>query len=380
LIRRRHPLSAVRVVEARGDRKSAYGTSRIGSTAPRACSQPAYTLLTTARLFAGPKAVESHRRPTVNDVNSRVGAQTVRSRSYLASLPERTARAGAALAGGLVYEASEVMLPLAVRRTRLYRAIVGRLLRITIELVGDVEGVFPTQEMPVRELMVRKAAGNVVELSSFLAVGWSPVWLLAGASDLVGGSKVYLRALVTELRNAGVFVEDPDVASFEELLTVLEGTSGVLADTVDVPPLNVSSLRTSWQELQRQVADLPDAAALENIFAELQLAARQENRSLLEISSMVALGAVRTGVSLGNVHIFDYYRRALRTIVEEGLLTFLRRISTPYLTRAASHFDPRSSTYSERLLRRLADRRSPVGRQTTSQTQEASDEENSARG
>jgi hypothetical protein len=316
----------------------------------------------------------------VNDVNSRVGAQTVRSRSYLASLPERTARAGAALAGGLVYEASEVMLPLAVRRTRLYQAIVGRLLRITIELVGDVEGVFPTQEMPVRELMVRKAAGNVVELSSFLAVGWSPVWLLAGASDLVGGSKAYLRALVTELRNAGVFVEDPDVASFEELLTVLEGTSGVLADTVDVPPLNVSSLRTSWQELQRQVADLPDAAALENIFAELQLAARQENRSLLEISSMVALGAVRTGVSLGNVHIFDYYRRALRTIVEEGLLTFLRRISTPYLTRAASHFHPRSSTYSERLLRRLADRRSPVGRQTTPQTQEASDEENSARG
>ena len=94
---------------------------------------------------------------------------------------------------------------------------------------------------------------------------------------------------------------------------------------------------------------------------------------------MVALGAVRTGMKLGNVHIFDYYRRALRTIVEEGLLSFLRRTSTPYLTRAASHFDPRSSTYSERLLRRLADRRSSVGRQAAPQTR-ASDEENSARG
>jgi hypothetical protein len=315
----------------------------------------------------------------VNDSNNKTNAQNILSRSYLASLPERTARAGAALTGGLAYEASEVMLPLAVRRSKLYQAIVGRLLRIMIELVGGVEGVYPAQEMPVRELLARKTAGNVVELSSFLAVGWSPVWLLAGASDLVGGSKVYLRALVTELRDAGVFVADPDVASFEELLTVLEGTSGVLADTVDVPPLNISSVRTSWQELQRQVADLPDAAALENIFAELQLAARQEDRSVLEISSMVALGAVRTGVSLGNVHIFDYYRRALRTIVEEGLLSFLRRTSTPYLTRAASHFDPRSSTYSERLLRRLADRRSPVGRQTTPQTR-ASDEENAARG
>ena len=316
----------------------------------------------------------------MNDSN-KTSAQNVLSRSYLASLPERTARAGAALTGGLVYEASEVMLPLAVRRSKVYQAIVGRLLRITIELVGGVEGVYPAQEMPVRELLVRKTAGNVVELSSFLAVGWSPVWLLAGASDLVGGSKVYLRALVTELRDAGVFVADPDVASFEELLTVLEGTSGVLADTVDVPPLNISSVRTSWQELQRQVADLPDAAALENIFAELQLAARQEDRSVLEISSMVALGAVRSGVRLGSVHIFDYYRRALRTIVEEGLLSFLRRTSTPYLTRAGSHFDPRASTHSERLLRRLADRRSPAVRYTTPQAKapdEASDEEKAA--
>jgi hypothetical protein len=271
-----------------------------------------------------------------------------------------------------------VMLPDAVRHSKLYQAIVGRLLRITIELVGGVEGVYPSEEMPARELLVRKTAGNAVELASFLAVGWSPVWLLAGASDLVGGSKVYLQALVAELGDAGVLAADADVASFEELLTALEGASGVLADTVDVPPLNVPSVRTSWQELQRQAADLPDAATLEEIFAELQLAARQEDRSMLEISSMVALGAVRTGVRLGSVHIFDYYRHALRTIVEEGLLAFLRRTSTPYLTRARSHFDPESSTYLERLLRRWADRRSPTGRQPTPQTQ-ASDEENASR-
>src|SRR5918997_2432752 len=312
------------------------------------------------RTIPDPTVGESHRRRTVNDMNIKSGAQTALSRSYLASLPERTARAGAALAGGLGYEGSEVMLPLAVRRSKLYQAIVGRLLRIMIELVGGVEGVYPVQEMPVRELLVRKTAGNVVELSSFVAVGWSPVWLLAGASDLVGGTKGYLRTLVRELRDAGVLAPDAEVASFEELLTALEGTSGALADTVDVPPLNVSGVRASWQELMQQAADLPDAAGLEKIFAELQLAARQEDRSILEISSMVALGAVRSGMSLGSIHIFDYYRRALRTIVEEGLLSFLRRTSTPYLTRAGSHFDPRSSTYSERLLRRWAARRSSM--------------------
>ena len=264
---------------------------------------------------------------TDSDINT--GARSALSRSYLASLPERTTRAGAALTGGLVYETTEVMLPFAVRRSKLYQAIVGRLLRIMIELVGGVEGVYPAQEMPVRELLVRKAAGNVVELSSFVAVGWSPVWLLAGASDLVGGTKVYLRTLVRELRDAGVLAPDAEVASFEELLTELEDTSGVLADTVDLPPLNVSSVRASWQELRQQAADLPDAAGLERIFAELQLAARQEERSLLEISSLVALGAVRAGMKLGNVHIFGYYRLALRTIVEEGLLFFLRRTGTP---------------------------------------------------
>jgi hypothetical protein len=68
-----------------------------------------------------------------------------------------------------------VLLPLAVRRSRPYQAVVGRLLRITIELVGGVEGVYPTEEIRARELLVCKTAGSVIELGSFLAVGWSPV-------------------------------------------------------------------------------------------------------------------------------------------------------------------------------------------------------------
>jgi hypothetical protein len=318
----------------------------------------------------------STRRPAImSETNDSTRYRRYLSQRYLASLPERTARAGAALTGGLVYETGEVLLPLAVRRSRLYRAVVGRLLRITIELVGGVEGVYPTDEMRVRELLARKTAGNAIELSSFLAVGWSPVWLLAGASDLIGGTKVYLRVLAAELRDAGVLSAEEDVASFEELLTALEGTSGALADTVDVPPLNISSVRTSWQELKRQAADLPDAEGLQKIFSDLQLAARQEDRSILEISSVVALGAVHAGVRLGNAHIFDYYRSALRKITREGLVSFLHRTSTPYLTRARSHFDPESGTYSERLLRRWADRRSTAARQTTMQGSVSSKED-----
>jgi hypothetical protein len=83
---------------------------------------------------------------------------------------------------------------------------------------------------------------------------------------------------------------------------------------------------------------------------------------------------VRAGVTLGNVHIFDYYRGALRTIADEGLVSFLYRTSTPYLTRARSHFDPESSTFSERLLRRWADRRSSAASRTTEDAESSAED------
>ena len=81
----------------------------------------------------------------------------------------------------MVFETSEVVLPAFVRRSKLYQATVARVLRLVVEMVGGVLGVFGKESMPVRELAVRKLAGNAVELAGFLAFGWSPVWLLAAA-------------------------------------------------------------------------------------------------------------------------------------------------------------------------------------------------------
>ena len=60
-----------------------------------------------------------------------------------------------------------------------------------------------------RKLAVRKAGGNVVELGSILAFGFSPLWLLAGAADVTRGTRVYLDALVGELKAAGVLAREP---------------------------------------------------------------------------------------------------------------------------------------------------------------------------
>jgi hypothetical protein len=272
---------------------------------------------------------------------------------YLVSLPERMVRALAASVGGLIYEAAEVLLPAWLRRSRLYQAIVAASLRIMVELIGGVTDVLPPNDVGVEELAARKAAGSVIELASFLAVGWSPLWLLAAAADLTGGTRTYLRALVSELQRDGVLPEDTEFTSVEELLNNLEGTSGLMAETVDVPPLNVRDMRSSWQALQQNVAELPDARRLASIYAQLQRVAKQEGRSLRSVSSLIAAGAVRAGVQMGHTYIFDYYHDALRAMTTEGLAAYAQRVAKPYLTVAVGHFDPQRITYTERLLRPL---------------------------
>jgi hypothetical protein len=274
-------------------------------------------------------------------------------REYITSLPERVVRAAAALVGGLLHETAEVLLPHWLRRSYIYQATIARLLRIAIELIGGVSEVAPAGALPAQALLVRKTAGNAIELASFLAVGWSPLWLLAAAADLTGGTRVYLRALVAELRGAGVLPTDSTIASVEELLTTLEHSSGLIADTIDMPPLNVREMRASWQALAQHVSELPDAERLAALFDDLEQVAAREGQSLAALSGLIAVGAVRAGLQLGTAYVFEYYRQALGSIANEGLVTYLGRVSRPYRARIVRHLDPRSETYTERLLRRL---------------------------
>jgi hypothetical protein len=272
---------------------------------------------------------------------------------YALSLPERTLRAAAAGLGGLFYEATLVTLPGWLRGSRLYRAIVGGALRIVIELVGGATDVLPPDRFTPQELAVRKAAGTGIEMAGLALIGWSPLWLFAAAADLVGGTRTYLRALVGELRRDRLLPPDADIASVDELLDTLEDSSGLVAESLDVPPLNVDDMRTSWWELRREAKDLPDADRLADLYASLRDVAQQEGRSLRALSSLIAASAVRAGVQMGEVHIFDYYEDALRAIAKESLAAYSRRVSMPYLKVARRHFDPSVTTYTDRLLQRL---------------------------
>ena len=265
------------------------------------------------------------------------------------------------MVGGAIYESAEVLLPKWLRRSRLYRAVVGMLLRIVVEWAGGVKGVFPAGEVDVGKLAARKAAGNAIEVASLLTLGWSPLWLLAAVADLTGGTRAYLSLLVAELRRDGVLPPDADVTSVEELLGVLEETSGLAAETLDVPPLNVDDLRGSWRALQQNAAALPDARRLAGLYAQLAAVAQQEDRSLRSVSALIAIGAARAGKRMGQIYLFETYQQALSTIQREGLPVYARRVSRPYLSAAIEHFDPQRPSGTERLLSRLRRGRRPPG-------------------
>jgi hypothetical protein len=276
--------------------------------------------------------------------------------SYFLSLPERSVRALAALGGGLVYELAGVLLPGWFQASRLYQALAGRSLRIIVEGVGGVEGIFPPDEVDSRELAIRKTVGTGLEMASLLAVGWSPLWMLAAAADLTGGTRTYLDVLVGELKREGLLVEDVEVGTAKGLLNALEATSSTMAEAVDVPPISVEHWRSTYRALRTNIGSLPDAGRLAILYRQLRDVSRAERQPLATVSALVAASALRAGAQLGQTHVFDHYQAALEEMRREGLGSYALRLTRPYSLAASDHFDRQRPTRTESLLARISHR------------------------
>jgi hypothetical protein len=272
---------------------------------------------------------------------------------FVISLPERVVRAAAAVLGGAVHETAQLALPRLVRRSRLYEATAKNLLRVAIELVGGVEGAATREDTPPRELAVRKGAGNVVELGSIAAFGFSPLWLLAAASDIARGSRTYLDALVLELKTADVIADDAEFGSVDDLLGALERGTGTAARLVDIPPLELAELRRSVAELRADAESLPTQEELASLFAALRRTADRERRPLLEVSAGVGLAFLTCTRKVGGEHVVAPYREDWRPLRREGFAAYSRRVARPYGDAAERHFDANRSTQTDRLVDRL---------------------------
>jgi hypothetical protein len=277
-------------------------------------------------------------------------------RRFLVSIPERIVRSAAAVLGGTLFETGTLVLPRFIRRSRLYEATAKNLLRVAIEGVGGVKGA-PSLERSgptPRELAKRKGAGNVVELGSIAAFGFSPLWLFAAASDLLRGSRVYLNALVAELKRTGVLAEEAEFGSVDELLGALERGTGRTARLIDIPPLELAELRASVEELRADVDSLPTQEELAVAYRGLVKTAERERRPLLEVSTGVGLAFLMSARNVGSEHVVAPYREDWKPMRREGFGKYARRVARPYARAAVANFDRQRPTWTERLIGRVA--------------------------
>ncbi len=276
--------------------------------------------------------------------------------AFLVSVPERAVRSVFALVGGGVHETAEVVLPRLVRRSRLYEATAKNLLRVTIEVVGGVEAsgeVVDEYEPNAKKLMIRKSAGNVVEIGSIAAFGFSPLWLLAAGADVTNGTRTYLDAFVTELKVAGVLAEEAHLRSVDDLLAALAGGTGTAARLIDIPPLELEALRRSLADLRTDASVLPSPAEMATIFDGLRAEAVRERRSLLDVSTGVGIAFFNSARAVGRQHVLDPYREDLAPLQDEGFAGYAARVSRPYGAAITRHFDPSHASLTERGVDRM---------------------------
>jgi hypothetical protein len=292
---------------------------------------------------------------------------------YIVSLPERVIRSLGALSGGLLREIGDIVLPAAVRRTTLYRTMVEVTLRFLIEEVGQVEGVYPVEGNLSEQFLLKRTASHGIELLGILAFQASPVWVLAALADVSGGGRRLISEISGELRKEGLIEENFDTV--EGLLDGLERTSGHLAEALNLPPVDLPSLRREWEQLKRDVQSIPPKNVprmekIEGVWDRMRRLSEQQGRSVFTVSSLMAVSAVshvpgnvlwlskaarsaarRTGQVLGEA-VLDHYTETLGEIARTGFLAYWQREFKPYLRAAAAQFAPGHESLTERLLNR----------------------------
>jgi hypothetical protein len=296
--------------------------------------------------------------------------------AYLLSLPERVVRSATAVAGGLLREIGEITIPRTIRQSHLYQNVVDATLRFLIEQVGQVEDVYPSEGKVSEDFLVRRTAGNGIELIGILAFRASPVWVLAALADASGAGKHLIREIANSLKEEGLLDPSADFSSVDQMLDGLEGSASRIASTVNTPPLDVATLRKEWQSIRRDLAripprNLPSLGSLRGVWSAIKQESAQQSRTVFQVSSVMAMSAIadlpqkvrwisssarlavgKTG-SVMSEALLDHYRTTLTQIHKAGYLPYATRQFRPYLYAAASQFSRGRNSLTERLLQRV---------------------------
>ncbi len=288
---------------------------------------------------------------------------------YSASFPERTLRSASALAGGLVRESTNWLVPAAFRNSKSYSIFVRQMLDFVVNDIGGVKRALVAGKDEQQVDLARKTVGNLLDMTALATFHMSPLTVLAIFSDVAYGSKVYLQQLSARLKEQGIIEQETTIDGAADLIEALEKASGNAVGMFDQPPISIAGLRKTIEETQQAVTQVDATkllpfAEIDQMWRQMELAAKQQNSSIWDVSatmSVVALNNIRA-VSQGAVvsleiagnmfheHIIDHYWSGLRAIEREGLVATLSKGSAPYLEAVWSNFSMDRKTWTEQLL------------------------------
>ena len=199
--------------------------------------------------------------------------------------------------------------------------------------------------------------------------------MLAALADATGAGRALIQEISEALKEEGLLERESRFETVDQILDGLEKTTAHLAQTLNMPPLDVAGLRKEWRTLRDEIGDVPAATVprlerLERIWQRLKQSAHDQDRSIFTVSSLMAVSAIarvpadvlrlsragrsaarRTGKLFGGP-VLDHYAAALDEISRTGLVEFWSREFRPYLRGAAEQFAPAHESATERLLRR----------------------------
>ena len=285
---------------------------------------------------------------------------------YTVSLPERTLKAICAGIGGVSKLVTDLVIPESLRGTTTYRVMLGNMQRFVIERVGGVEKVYGGEgdKLP-EEFAQRKLAGNAVEAVGILSFHFSPIWILAVGSDLVGGSKTYLQRLTTELKREGVIDPKDDPKELDEVLGAVEKASAASASILDLPPLSAKDFETYRKELMSSYGNMFSKSVnllptFDSVWNRMASIARKENLSIEQVAGLMSVNAAKAAggvLAAGNAagglfaeKVLSSYSKSLDAMEKDGYAAFFTRTMEPYSDAIVNAFDPTRETWTEWLV------------------------------
>lgn len=304
------------------------------------------------------------------------------SLSYAVSVPERIILSGISVFVGFYEALTDILFPKWFKKTTSYRVTLGLLSGFLQRHVADVHStggitsdVDPSLPDDPAAYMHRKTAGTVIEAVGLATFRFSPLWMFAIISDVVGGSSVYFDHLVHHLKLNGIISEDFNGKDTNDLLNAIQKVTDQAATIIDMPPVTIEQTGESLKSLTDSLKMTKEQA--EKMLPETESIWKEMNRlsasgvtleqltGLLTIEAMENIGdkGGRTANALAgasselfNTFILESYKETLAHLSKEGPLPYFNRRMKPYMKSILKLFSPKRETLTQKAIHWLGER------------------------